>query len=104
MCKEQSQDWSTLLEDLEVQVQYDPSRKISFDWILQWIHEYGAKRGSPIMGYGGVSGDIFIKHVLASTIKKGVSTWGSQDRHHLSQVECVRQIYDLDRVSFLLVS
>jgi hypothetical protein len=29
MCKEQTQDWSTLLEVLEVQVQYDPSQKIS---------------------------------------------------------------------------
>ena len=37
-------------------------------------NEDGAKRGSPIMVYGGVFRDVFIKHVLASTIKKGVST------------------------------
>jgi hypothetical protein len=40
----------------------------------KWIHEDGAKRGSPIMVYGGVFGEVFIKHVLASTIKKGVPT------------------------------
>jgi hypothetical protein len=27
-----------------------------------------------------------------------------EDRHHLSQVACARKRYDLDRVSFLLVS
>ena len=37
----------------------------------KWSHEDGAKRGSPIMVYGGVFGDVFIKHVLASAIKKG---------------------------------
>ena len=37
----------------------------------KWIHEDGAKRDSPIMVYGGVFGDVFIKHVLASAIKKG---------------------------------
>jgi hypothetical protein len=37
-------------------------------------HEDGVKQGSPIMGYGGVYGDVFIKHVLASVIKKGAST------------------------------
>ena len=36
----------------------------------KWIREDGAKRGSPIMAYGGVFGAVFIKHVLASTIKK----------------------------------
>ena len=40
----------------------------------KWIHEDGAKRGSPIMVYGGVFREVFIKHVLASTIKKGVPT------------------------------
>ena len=29
---------------------------------------------SPIMEYGGAFGEVFIKHVLASTIKKGVPT------------------------------
>ena len=56
------------------------------------------------MVYGGVFGEVFIKHVLASTIKKGVPTLGSQDRYHLAQVECARQRYDLDRVSILPVS
>jgi len=28
-------------------------------------------RGSPIIEYGGVFGEVFIKHVLANTIKKG---------------------------------
>ena len=37
----------------------------------KWIHEDGAKRGSPIMVYGGVFGEVFIKHVLESAIKKG---------------------------------
>ena len=40
----------------------------------KWLHEDGAKRDSPIMGYGGVFGEVFIKHVLASMIKKGVPT------------------------------
>ena len=66
----------------------------------KWIHEDGAKRGSPIMVYGGVFGEVFIKHVLASTIKKGVPTWESQDIHHLAQMECARQRYYLDRVLF----
>ena len=56
------------------------------------------------MVYGGVSREVFIKHVLASTIKKDVPTRESQDRHHLAQVECARQRYDLDRVSILPVS
>jgi hypothetical protein len=38
--------------------------------IVQWTHEDGAKKGSPILRYGGVFGDVFIKHVLASMIKK----------------------------------
>ena len=38
----------------------------------KWTHEDGALQGSPIMVYGGVFGEVFIKHVLASTIKKGV--------------------------------
>jgi hypothetical protein len=104
MFEEWSHVWSTHLEDYEVQVQYDPSQKISFDWCLQWINEDWAKRGSPIMGYGGVFREVFIEHVLASTIKKGVPTWESQDHHHLAQVECSRQSYDLDRVLFLPVS
>jgi hypothetical protein len=55
------------------------------------------------MEYGGAFGEVFIKHVLASAIKKGGplgvrwSTWSDQDRHHLAQVECSRQRYDLDR-------
>jgi hypothetical protein len=40
--------------------------------IVQWTHEDGAKQGSPIMGYGGVFGDVFMKHMRASMIKKGV--------------------------------
>ena len=40
----------------------------------KWILEDGTKRGSPIMVYGGVFEEVFIKHVLASTIKKGVPT------------------------------
>jgi hypothetical protein len=47
---------------------------------------------------------VFMKHVQESIIKKGVPSWGSQDRHHLAQVECARQSYDLDRVSFIPVS
>ena len=57
-----------------------------------------------IMEYGGAFGDVFIKHVLASTINKGVPTWEIQDLHHLAQVECARKRYDLDRVSILPVS
>ena len=34
-------------------------------------HEDEAKRDSPMMDYGGVYGGVFIKHVLASAIKKG---------------------------------
>ena len=56
------------------------------------------------MEYGGAFGVVFIKHVLASTIKKGVSTSESQDRHHRAQVECARQRYDLDRFSIVPVS
>jgi hypothetical protein len=40
--------------------------------IVQWTHEDGAKKGSPILGYVGVFGDVFMKHVRASMIKKGV--------------------------------
>jgi hypothetical protein len=40
--------------------------------IVQWTHGYGAKQGSPILGYGGVFGDVFMRHVRASMIKKGV--------------------------------
>ena len=58
----------------EVQAQYDPSLRITFDWSLQRRHEDGALRGPPIMEYGGPFGEVFIKHVLASTIKKGVPT------------------------------
>ena len=104
MCKEWSQDWSTYLEDYQVQAQDDPSRKISFSWRLQRIREDKAKQGSSIMVYGRVFGEVFIKHVLASTIKKGVSTWVSQDRHHIAQVECARQRYDLYRFSILPLS
>jgi hypothetical protein len=72
--------------------------------IVEWTHKDGAKQDSPILGYGGVFGDIFIKHVLARMIKQGVSTCGSQDRHHLSQIKCSRKRYDLHRVSFLPVT
>ena len=48
--------------------------EISYAWSKKWRHEDEAKRGSPIMEYGGVFGEVFIKHVLASAIKKGVST------------------------------
>ena len=37
----------------------------------KWIHEDGAKRGSPILVYRGAFGEVFVKHVLASAIKKG---------------------------------
>jgi hypothetical protein len=40
--------------------------------LVQWTHEDEAKQGSPILGYGGVFGDVFIKLVQASMIKKGV--------------------------------
>jgi hypothetical protein len=40
--------------------------------IVQWTHEDGAKQGSPILGYGGVFGDVFMKHVRARIIKKCV--------------------------------
>jgi hypothetical protein len=40
--------------------------------IVQRSHEDGANQGSPILGYGGVFGDVFMKHVRASMIKKGV--------------------------------
>jgi hypothetical protein len=41
---------------------------------VKWNHEDGAKQGYPILEYGGVFGDVFIKHVLARMIKKGAST------------------------------
>ena len=41
---------------------------------VQRRHEDGAQRGFPIMEYGGAFGEVFIKYVLASTIKKGVPT------------------------------
>ena len=37
----------------------------------KWIHEDGTQQGSPIMVYMGVFGEVVIKHVLASAIKKG---------------------------------
>ena len=40
----------------------------------KWIHEDGAKRGSPIMVYGGVFGEVFIKHVLA---KRNQERWST---------------------------
>ena len=40
----------------------------------KWIHEDEAQQRSPIMEYVVVFGEVFIKHVLASTIKKGVPT------------------------------
>ena len=42
----------------------------SYAWSLQWIHEDGAKRNSPIMEYGGVFEEVFIKRVRARAIKK----------------------------------
>ena len=56
------------------------------------------------MEYGEAFGEVFIKHVLASIIKKDVTTWESRDHHHVAQVECARQMYDLDRFSILPVS
>ena len=38
------------------------------------LHEDGALQGSPILVYGGVFEEVFIKHVLVCTIKKGVPT------------------------------
>jgi hypothetical protein len=66
--------------------------------IFMYFFETWAKQGSPILGYRGVFGDVFMKHVRASMIKKGVPSWESQDRHHLAQVECARQRYDRDRI------
>jgi hypothetical protein len=43
---------------------------------VKWTHEDGAKKGSSILGYGGVFGDVFMKHVQASMIKKGVHLEG----------------------------
>jgi hypothetical protein len=40
--------------------------------LVQWTHGYGAKQGSRILGYGGVFGDVFMRHVRASMIEKGV--------------------------------
>jgi hypothetical protein len=40
--------------------------------LVQWTHEDEAKKGFSILGYGGVFGDIFMKLVRASMIKKGV--------------------------------
>jgi hypothetical protein len=40
--------------------------------IVQWTHEEGANQGSPILGYGGVFRDVFMRHVRASMIKKDV--------------------------------
>jgi hypothetical protein len=40
--------------------------------IVQWTHEDGAKQGSPILGYGGVFGDVFMKNVRGSMIRQGV--------------------------------
>jgi hypothetical protein len=58
------------------------------------------KRVSPIVEYGEQSARLH----RASSIKKGGPTWEDQDRIHLAQVECARQRYILDRVSFLPVS
>jgi hypothetical protein len=63
--------------------------------IVQWTHEDEAKQGSPILGYVGVFRDVFMKHVRASMIKKDVPSWGSQDRHHLAQVKCIRQSHSV---------
>ena len=40
----------------------------------KWIHEDGAKRGSPIMVYGGAFEEVFIKHVLA---KRNQERWST---------------------------
>jgi hypothetical protein len=47
---------------------------------------------------------VFTKHEQECSIKKGVPSWGGQDCHHLAQVECARQRYDLDRFYLLPVS
>jgi hypothetical protein len=31
--------------------------------LVQWTHEDEVKKGSPILGYGGVFGDVFMKLV-----------------------------------------
>jgi hypothetical protein len=38
--------------------------------IVQWTREDEAKQRSPILWYGGVFGDVFMKHVQASMIKE----------------------------------
>jgi hypothetical protein len=57
------------------------------------------KRVFPIVEYGGA-----IRKTSPSKQdqEKGVPTWEDQDRHYLAQVDCTRQRYDLDRVSFFL--
>ena len=44
---------------------------LTYDWSMRWRHGDEAKRVSPIMEYGGAFGEVFIKHVLESAIKKG---------------------------------
>ena len=92
----------------DVQVQDEPSRR---DHMLEACHPYGVhgyvkiclKRVSPIGLWGSIWQN-FTEQGLACSIKKGVPTWGGQDRHHLAQVECTRQRYDFDRFSLLPVS
>ena len=93
----------------EVQVQDEPSRR---DHMLEACHPYGVHGDVKIclkerLSHSGVWGSnlqYFTKHEQEYSIKKGVPSWGGQDRHHLAQVECTRQRYYLDRFSLLPVS
>ena len=79
--------------------------KKSYAWSLSpiwryWSREYVHYRGSPKLVYG----ERYVSLHQAKRNQERWSTWRDQDRHHLAQVECARQRYDLDRVSILPVS
>ena len=65
------------------------------------------RRSLARLSHNGVWGSIWRSRHQACASKRNQerwSTWRDQDRHHLAQVECARQRYDLDRFSVLPVS
>ena len=55
------------------------------------------KSASPILVYGGA---ICEASPSGAQSRKGIHLRVDQDCHHLAQVECARQMYDLDRFLF----
>ena len=77
---------------------------LSILMVIMDMWRYTKKKGSPIVKYGEQLARLHQQQELTCTIKKGVPTWGGQDHHHIAQVECERQRYDVDRFYLLPVS